>query len=141
MIKAVLDTNILVSGLISPRGSPAKIIDLWQEGNYILVTSKAILNEVRRVLNCPKIFHNYHLSRKRIKEYLEGLSIFAEAVRPRKRVLVIKQDPQDNKFIEAALAGRADFLVSGDKHLLKLKEYQGMRIVTANTFLTSTNFD
>lgn len=62
MIKAVLDTNILVSGLISPKGSPAKILNLWQERKFILVTSQKILKEIKKVLNYPKIIKKYHLS-------------------------------------------------------------------------------
>lgn len=135
MIRVVVDTNVLVSGLISPEGFPAKIIDFWQERKYILVTSKAILQEMERVLNYPRISRKYQIGKEIIADYLRGFSVFAEVCRPTKRVFIIRNDPHDNKFIEAAVNGKADLIVSGDHHLLDLKEYQGIKIFTAKEFL------
>ena len=135
MIKVVLDTNILVSGLISPKGAPAKLIELWQKRKYILVVSKETINELKKVLTYPRIAKNYHLNQAIINEYIKGLLIFAEVCRPTKKISLIKDDPDDNKFIEAAIAGKADFIISGDQHLLSLGKYQGIKIITPANFL------
>lgn len=134
-MRAVFDTNILVSGLISPKGSPAKLLNFWQKREFILITSKKILQEVKRVLAYPKIAKTYCLDGETTTDFLKGLSIFSEVVEPRKRIKIIKKDPADNKFIEAALAGKADFIVSGDRHLLGLGKYRGIKILTAKVFL------
>ena len=70
-----------------------------------------------------------------IADYLRGFSVFAEVCKPGKRIFIIRNDPHDNKFIEAAIGGKADFIVSGDHHLLDLKEYQGIKILTVKDFL------
>lgn len=135
MIKAVIDTNVLVSGIISPRAAPAKIIDLWQRRKFVLVTSKEILKELQRVLSYPKIAKKYYLNKEKIDEYLKGFSVFSELCSPTKKISLIEDDPGDDKFIEAAIAARADFIVSGDRHLLALGEYKGIKILTASQFL------
>jgi putative PIN family toxin of toxin-antitoxin system len=135
VIKAVIDTNILVSGLISPKGHPAKILDYWQKRRFILVTSDAIIKEVERVLRYPKIAKRYHLSMERIREYVKGIAVFSEVCSPSKKISVVKDDPEDNRLLEAAVASDADFIVSGDEHLLEIGEYREVRIVDAKTFL------
>ena len=135
MIKAVLDTNILVSGLISSEGSPAKIIDFWEGEKFSLITSEEIIGEVVRVLSYPKIRTKYNLDKERIEDFINGLTIFSEVCKPQEKISVINDDPEDNKFLEAAVQVSADFIVSGDKHLLKLGEYEKIQIVKANTFL------
>src|SRR4030042_4619859 len=135
MIKAVVDTNVLVSGIISPKSSPAKIINLWQNQAFILVVSKPILQELRQVLSYPKIARTYHLDKEKIDELLMGFSVFPEVCSPKERILVIKEDPDDNKFLEAAFSAKVDFLVSGDKHLLALGDYKGIEILTPRGFL------
>ena len=135
MIKAVIDTNILVSGLISPKASPAKIISLWRDRKFILVVSEEILKEVERVLFYPKIFKKYRLDKNLIGKYVKIFRAFAEIVKPREKIDLIEKDAEDNRLLEAALAAEAKFIVSGDKHLLELKEYQGIRIIKADEFL------
>ena len=135
MIKAVVDTNLLVSGLISPRAAPARIIDSWHKRKFILITSGEILKELQRVLTYPKIAKKYHLDKRKVEEYLRGFSAFAKICLPTKRLTVIKDDPEDNKFIEVALFSGADFIVSGNHHLLDLGEYRGIKILTASQFL------
>jgi len=142
MIKVVVDTNVLVSGLISPKGSPAKIIDSWQKRKFVLVTSKATLKELKKVLNYSKIAKNYHLDQEKVDEYIKGFWAFSEVCSPTKKISVVKNDPEDNKFIEAAVTAKTDFIVSGDRHLLELSEYQGIKILTVKEFclkLENTN--
>lgn len=134
MIKAVVDTNVLVSSIISSKSSPAKIINYWQERKFVLVTSEKILQETRRVLNYPKISKKYHFNKEKVNELIHGFSLFSEVCKPAKKISVIQQDPEDNKFLEAALTAKVDFIVSGDSHLLNLKKYQGIKILTAKEF-------
>lgn len=135
MIKAVVDTNVLVSGIISPKSSPAKIINYWRERKFVLVTSPKILQETKRVLNYPKIAKKYHLNKEKINELIREFSLFSEVCKPTKKISVIQQDPEDNKFLEAGISASADFIVSGDSHLLNLREYQGIKILTAKEFI------
>lgn len=135
MIKAVLDTNILVSGLISPHGSPAKIINLFGQKKFALVASEKILAELKTVLHYPKIFKKYHLDKNQIEKYLKILRAFAEIVSPTLRIRKVLADPADDKFLETCLFADTRFLVSGDKHLLAIKNYQGIKIIKACDFL------
>jgi len=135
MIKAVIDTNILVSGLISPKASPAKIISLWHERKLVLVISEEILKEVERVLFYPKIFTKYHLDKNSIDKYVKIFKAFSEVVKPKVKIKLVKTDESDNKFIEAALVAGAGYIVSGDKHLLEIKEFQGIKVIKADEFL------
>jgi len=135
MIKAVLDTNVLVSAIISPKGSPAKIISFWRQRKFILIVSQEILVELASVLGYKKILEKYHLDKKKIEKYLRLFKAFASIYKTREKVDILKEDPCDNKFLEVALASRADFIVSGDKHLLDLGKYQGVEILTAREFL------
>lgn len=134
MYRVVLDTNVLISGLISPKGSPAKIIDLWLKKKFILITSKEILKEAERVLLYPRIAQKYGLGKKKIEEYVRGFFVFSEVVLPAKKIFALEKDPDDNKFIEAALNSNARFIVSGDKHLLVLKKYKGIEMLTPIEF-------
>lgn len=135
MIKAVIDTNILVSGLISPKASPAKIISLWRERKFVLVISEEIIEELKRVLLYPKIFQKYGLSERTIDKYLKIIKAFSEVVKPKERIELISSDTEDNKFLEVALEANVNFIVSGDKHLLDLKEFRGIKIIKAEKFL------
>lgn len=130
-----MDTNVLVSGIISPKSSPAKIINLWEKREFVLATSRPILQEFRRVLSYPKIARKYHLGKEKINGLVIGFSVFSEIYSPKERTTVIKEDPADNKFLEAAVSAKADFIVSGDKHLLALGGYKGIEILTPREFL------
>lgn len=134
MIKAVIDTNILISGLISPKASPAKIISLWRERKFILVVSEEIIEELKSALFYPKIFKKYGLSKSTIGRYLKIIRAFAEMAKPKESVNLIIADTGDNKFLEAALAANVNFIVSGDKHLLGLKKFRGIKIIKAEEF-------
>ncbi len=136
MLKAVLDTNVLVSGLISPGGAPALLIGAWREKKFELVLSPAILEEVAEVLQRDKIRRYYeHIDKDLPRKYVTGLRRFATLVTGRVEAKGVCADPQDDKLIAAALEANADYLVSGDEHLLSLKEYREVRIVRPAEFL------
>ena len=135
MMRVVLDANVLVSALISPKGSPATILSYWQEGKLAIVVSAAILQETDRVLRYPRI-RERHLSEEIVHRFLSLLRKGAIVVEPDEEVQVIERDPSDNSYLECAVAGRAQYLVSGDGHLLDLKEYRGIQILAPREFIT-----
>ena len=135
MPKAVLDTNILVSALITPRGTPAQIVQAWRAGRFDLVTSPPLLWELKETLSRPKILDRYHLSPTDIHDLLTllaGATIFVTAPAPMPARL---RDPDDLPALACALESQADYLVTGDNDLLDLGQYQGVRIVRPSAFL------
>ena len=140
-MRVVLDANVLVSALISPKGSPAAILTLWQEGKLDVVVSKAILQEVARVLRYPRIQEHYRLSEEIVQRFLSLLRKGAIVVEPDEEVQVVERDHSDNRYLECAVAGRAEYVVSGDGHLLDLKEHRGIRILSPREFVALLKLD
>lgn len=130
MLRITADTNIIISALNFP-GNPARILNLAEAGEIRLAISDDILNEVERVLQRPK----FGWTQEQIDEAIRGLLSFAEHVEPTQRVDVVKDDPTDNRILDCAVAGRSEYLVTGDNHLLRLKQYGGTKIVNATDFL------
>ncbi len=129
MTRVVLDTNIFISAIL---GASLKIIvDEWKAGKYTVVVSEAIAYEYLDVINRPK----FKIQPDEIVSITDYLLRSAEFVTPEERILAVAADPGDNKFLEAALAGTVDFIVSGDKHLLDLKEFHSIPIITGRGFL------
>lgn len=136
MKRAVLDTNVLVSGLISPHGAPAQLIGAWRQKQFELILSPAILGELGEVLQRERIRRYYeHVDEALAGKYLAGLRRLATIVPGAIKVEGASTDPGDDKFLAAALEGHTDCIVSGDKHLLDIKEYQGIAIVRPAQFL------
>jgi len=133
--RVVIDTNIFVSGTVSPKGAPRKILDLARKGAFKVVTSLSINHEILEVLHRDHIYKKYGLNEKiidAIASYLyEGTVLTEDAY----AVSRVKKDVGDNKFIGCALEGEAAYIVSGDDHLLSIKHYRGIQIVDANNFL------
>jgi uncharacterized protein len=134
-VRAVIDTNVLVSGLFAEAGAVAELMELWVEERFELVTSEEILSELYRVLHKPTIQEHFKPSEDDIIEYIKNLREKAIITSGRYRTGRIKKDPTDDKFLACALEAAADFIVSGDRHLLEIKSYQGIQIVDARTFL------
>lgn len=129
-IKIVPDTNIYISAL-GWNGKERALINKGIGGDFNLFASKEILEEIRKVLNYSKFDFS-------AEEKTAFLNIIAEnfvIIQPRKTLNLIKEDPADNKFLECAVEARADFIISGDKHLLTLKEFNGIKILNASDFL------
>jgi len=127
MLKAVLDTNVLISGLINPKGTPARLVGAWRERKFDLVVSPAILEELAKVLQREKIRRYYeHLDKDLARRFVVGIRRFAILVPGEARVQGVCADMNDDKFIAAALDAGAEYIVSGDDHLLDLKEYHGV---------------
>jgi len=134
-VRVVVDTNVLISALLSARSLPAELIELWREGRFDLLTSVEQLEELRRVMRYPKI-------RERLSPALAGRLInelrdVAVLVSDLPQVTACV-DPYDNYLLAMVKAGRSDCLVTGDKRdLLGIARYEGGRIVTVRTFLTA----
>ena len=137
MLKVVLDTNQFVSALLSPRGTPAQVLQAWRERAYVLVISRALQREIERVLTYPKIRTTYRLESRKIADLMELIKREAVVVADPAPVDVITADPSDNEAIAVAAAARADYIISGDQHLLALRRYRNIAIVTATKFLQS----
>ena len=136
-MKAVLDANVFVSALINTRGTPKQIIDLWREEAFELLISKAILDEIGRVLRYPKIAALHKLTETELQTFLALLGEEGLVVAPTE-TLHVSPDESDNRYIECAAAGGAEYLVTGDKlHLLPIGEYQGIQIVSPAVFLAA----
>ncbi len=123
MIKVVLDTNVLISAVIS-EGKSRQLLQMGLENRYIIVMSDLILNEFVRVLRRPK----FKASEEEIHSIVLALIRSSEVVDVVSRFRAIKADPKDNMIIETAFDGRATLIASGDNHLLELGEFMGIKI-------------
>jgi len=130
MLKIVLDTNVLVSALINPHGKPAQILNYVFENKIRLFTSPSIIEELERVLSYPRLMKRHGLEKEELKEFTFDLLSIMSLVEEKETIEVIMEDPSDNKYLSCAFNTKADFIVSGDVHLLKLKEHEGIPIIT-----------
>tara|TARA_Y100000310_G_scaffold341490_1_gene440799 strand:- start:2237 stop:2653 length:417 start_codon:yes stop_codon:yes gene_type:complete len=128
--KVVLDTNILISAF-GWEGNSKQIFNKIIEGDLELITSSEQFKELSRVLDYPK-FDFTEEQKTRFKSLILEISKF---VYPKEKVSIIKEDSSDNIFLEIAMAGKVDFVITGDFHLLKLKEFKKIKIVTPKEFL------
>jgi hypothetical protein len=129
MFKVVIDSNVFISALYLPESRPAEVVLLARRRKIINFISPQILKEVERIIK-EKLFWDNHKTRSAIGR----IKKFSEVVNPKERLAIIADDP-DNRILECAAAGQTDFIISGDKHLLHLKNYQGIKILTPAAFL------
>lgn len=136
MIKIVLDTNVLVSAVLSPNGKPAKILNMVKTGDLQLIISSEIINEIKDVFLYPQIKKRnpFLQTLQQIEKFLGDLLKFAEITLGECKVNVVS-DASDNKFLECALEGEANFIISGDKHLKALRVFEGIEIIDPEEFL------
>jgi len=131
-IKVVLDTNIIISAAISTDGNPAKIFELLLEKKIINYTTKEIIEEIEEVIERPAFKDSINEDYKKfILDNFKSNSIIIKSKFDERAVL---KDNKDDKFVNCALTVKAE-IISGDKHLLDLKNYKGVNILNAKTFL------
>jgi putative PIN family toxin of toxin-antitoxin system len=130
-MRAVLDTNVLISSVIS-TGVPHEIVVKGFNNEFQIVVSVATLTEFRDTL--LKYPDKFHMDEQDVQQGVETIRYFAEFVDPDEEITVVEDDPDDDKFLEAAVAGNVDFIVSGDRHLLDLNSFQGIDIVEPRAF-------
>src|SRR5262245_26191956 len=133
MTRAVLDTNIFVSGLIRRIGTPGRVLAQYRAGRFELVTSPALLEELESVLCRPHILPLIHATVEEVQAFIVALANESHVVRPLAEVNAVR-DPADNRVLEAATEGRAEVIVSGDLDLTTLGEFEGIPIVGAGRF-------
>jgi putative PIN family toxin of toxin-antitoxin system len=130
-MRVAIDTNVLISSLIASGGSADQVIQLIREGEVEMVLSNFILGELARVL-----IQKFELPTKAVENAVDRFRRLAIIVEPRNVVNVIKDKQDDNRILECAVAGRVDYLITGDKkHILPLASFQGIRIVSVAEFL------
>lgn len=129
-MKIVVDTNILISAL-GWDGAEYLLIRKVFRGEIELYLSPRMLEEFIQVSQREK----FGFFPDEIEEFITALIEVCEMVLPRQRIEMIKEDPADNMFLECAIEAKADYIVSGDKHLLKLKEFQGITMINASALL------
>lgn len=134
MIRVVVDTNVLVSAFISPRGAPARMFEKLHQGMFAILVSEAILREYIRALSYDRVVARHGMTAGQIHRTVDSLKQFFILVEITEHLTVIAGDPDDDKFLECAVAGEAEYLVSGDAHLLERSEYRGIRIMTPALF-------
>ena len=121
-MKVVLDTNVLISGLAYPHANPGRIVGAWREGRFDLVISKQQLSEIGRVLAYPKIRERLGLGDATIAAFLKQLLLRSELVDIEGVAGEVPQDPDDRPILAALLVAEADWLVTGDRDLLVLRD-------------------
>lgn len=131
----VLDTNVMISALLSPRGAPAALFARWMQGDFEVVTSPQLLIELARVLMYPQVRKYSNHTDEDIAALLEGYRSSAFFVEPEIRLNLITKDPADNRVLECAVSAGAAFVVTGDQHLLELEQYQEIVILPPAGFL------
>jgi len=137
VLRVVLDTNIIVSSLLSPSGAPAAVLDAWRELRFVLLLSPAMLEELRSVLARPRIRSKYGITAEDVEAVCQALERYALWVAGDTPLHAsVLPDPDDEKFLACAVEGKADCVVSGDRHLLDLGAFHGIPILSARQFLS-----
>ena len=136
MIRILVDANVFVSALLKPGSNPDRILRFVRSGGASLLLSDTICDEYLRVLTYPKIVARLQSTPSELVEFVEKLRFVALFVPGQLSLPPLAADVSDTKYLECAVEGRADMIVSGDRHLLDLVAYRGVRIVDATTCLS-----
>lgn len=133
-MKVVLDTNVILSGTILGYGPSYEILEAWRRDRFLLVISEAMLEEAHEKLREPRIQRNYKISQGEVQRLLQALRKHSRLVPGRLTIRIIEEDPEDDQVIIAAVEGGADYIISGDRHLRDLGEYQGIKVLSPARF-------
>ena len=132
MIRLVLDTNTLISAIGWRDSKQRRILEACLFKKYLLIESDDLLKEFLTVISRPKFSF---VSEEQKREFVTRLISHCEIVEPKKKLNIIKQDPADNKVLECSLEGKAHYIITGDNHLLNLKQFGKTVILTASEFM------
>jgi len=130
MLRAVLDTNVLISAIISD-GKPRELLKKGTANQFSIVTSNLILKELITVLRRPK----FKTPEDEIQKIIIALLRSSEVIKVKSKFTEVKEDPKDDMIINTAYDGHADVIVTGDKHLLEFENFRGIKIITIETAL------
>ncbi|MFA5031758.1 MAG: putative toxin-antitoxin system toxin component, PIN family [bacterium] len=128
--KVVIDTNVILSAF-GWNGKPLKILTLLETNKIQNFISSPIIEELERVIAYKKLNFSYRMQ----AGIIEFISFYSKLVVPEVTFNLVKIDPQDNKFVECAIKGNVDYIVSGDKHLLMLKKIKKIKVFSVDDFL------
>ncbi len=134
MTRAIIDTNILIRALIKPQGTVGPVLTRLRDGDYTLLYDEPLLDELIAKLALPRIRDKYHLTDDDVETVLALILLRGEPVMPQRRITACR-DPKDNIVLEVAVAGEADYIVTGDDDLLVLHPFEGIPIVGPAEFL------
>jgi putative PIN family toxin of toxin-antitoxin system len=132
----VLDTNVIISAVLSPAGTVAEIINQWEQEAFAVATSAALIEELRRALTYERVRKFIKLTAEELERLLRFYARTAVVVESEITLAVVQEDPDDNRVLECALASQASYIVTGDGHLLELEEFDGITILSPAGFLT-----
>jgi hypothetical protein len=134
-MRVVVDANVIVSALITPQGIPSQLFRYWELLYFDMLVSRESLDELARVLNYPKIRKRLRSSDQEIADFLDSYREKAIWVVHHEAINAVVRDISDNIYLEIGVSGYARYVVSGDHHLLELKEFQGIAIVSPAEFV------
>ena len=134
-MKIVLDTNVWLSGIFW-EGEASKILEKAEKKDIQIIISENILSEIIKVLNRESKFQKYILNlRLSIEDLLRTILSISDLIETKSKLDIVKADPKDNIILEAALAGKSEYIISYDNHLLNIIEFRGIKIIHPSEFL------
>jgi len=138
-VRIVPDVNVIISAIIAPSGTPGRIYDAWKRRDIQIITSPVIISKTLEVIQRPHIQNTSSLTQadfQNLKSLLEHRTLLTPHLLD---LQVVKQNPEDDTIIIAAVESNADCIVSGDKHLKELGSYQNIPILSPLEFVTQHN--
>lgn len=130
MDRITIDTNVYISALNYPKSGPYQLLQMAQDGEIQVAISDAVMHEVLRIMR-----DKFHASPQDLKDAEELIAGCTERVSPTEVLEVVKDDPDDNRIVECAVASASDCIVTGDKDLLRMGQYSGIKMMTVSDFL------
>ena len=139
MIKIVVDTNVLISGTFW-EGNSFRIIQMIEQKKVRCFLSKEILQEYEKVLHSDQIIEKTQKKQLEIKSAIIKAIEMCDIVEPKRKITFVKEDPDDDKILECAVEAKVDYILTNDqRHLLKIKEFEGIKLVSPANFLRIVN--
>ena len=132
-LKVVIDTNTVISAPLSEEGNPAKIFELLLLEEINNFRSEEITNEIAEVFNREKI--KKLISENKTNFVIDSYKKVSKLVKPNIKLSIVKDDEDDNRILECAETANANYIISGDRHLLELKNHKNIKIVSTKEFL------
>lgn len=136
-MRIVLDTNVFISSFLG-SGNPRKVIDLWKDGKITICLSKKIINEYIEVLHRLGL-ENESETEEILHLFARGFHSIFTAKTP--NLEIVEEDPDDNIFFECAVALKSKYIISGDKHVLNIEEYMGIKVVNPKEFILKHQYN
>lgn len=140
MIRAVVDTNVFIRAMIKPLGPAGPVLTKLRDGDYVLLYADQLLDELVAKLTLPRIRDKYSLRDEDVETIVALVLLRGQPIIPERRITACR-DPKDNIVLEVAVAGQADFIVTGDNDLLVLHPFEGISIVGTSQFLKALETD